>query len=65
MKRIESDADIVARLRRNARVSRAIDVLAWEIRQGDATTRREAEEGLRNQGLLVREIAAIKRHLKT
>jgi hypothetical protein len=62
---IQTDAEITERLRQNSRTDRLIDALAWEIRQGDTTSRKRAERDLRGDGLMAREVAAVKRHLKS
>lgn len=63
--KIPTDAEVYERHMREPGTRRGIEALAWEIRQGDATGRQRAVNDLRNLGLLAREVAAVKRHLKS
>ena len=60
----ETDAEIVTRLRGNPDAARAIEALAWEIRHGDRYDKQRAERDLTDHATR-REIAAVKRHLKS
>jgi len=60
----ETDAEVYARLCALRDTRRVIDQLAYELTHGDADTRRTAETWLRDRGATLREVAAVKRHLK-
>lgn len=59
----KTDAEVYARLTRDPDTRRLVEILAWEIRQGDATTRRRAETNLHDHCTRA-EIAAVKRWIK-
>jgi hypothetical protein len=59
----ETDREIYDRITRDPDGARLVDALDWEIRQGDATTRKRAETDLHDHATRA-EIAAIKRWIK-
>lgn len=60
----ETDAEVYERLMGSPDSKLAIEWLGRELRQGDATSRKRAETDLRDYAT-AREVAAIKRHLKS
>ena len=59
----DTDREIYDRLMGDPETCRLVEILAWEIRQGDATTRKAAETSLHDYATRA-EIAAVKRWIK-